>query len=56
MAYIISEECISCGACESDCAIGGIYAGDDRYMIDPDKCTECGNCVDLCPVGAISQV
>jgi len=56
MGYIVSEECINCGACEEECPIGGIYAGSERYMIDPDKCTQCGACVDACPVGAIQLI
>jgi len=28
MAYKITEECISCGACEVDCKNGAIKAGD----------------------------
>ena len=58
MAYKITEECISCGSCESECENGAISEGDDIYVIDPAKCTECvGNadkpmCVDMCPVDA----
>ncbi len=55
MAYKISDECISCGACESTCPIGAIAAGDDKYVIDADACIECGACADGCPMGAISK-
>ena len=30
MAYIISDACISCGACESECPVECISAGDER--------------------------
>lgn len=57
MAYMITEECINCGACEPECdQNNAIYEGDPIYVIDPDKCTECvGNyeaprCVEVCPV------
>ncbi|MFC1944808.1 YfhL family 4Fe-4S dicluster ferredoxin [Chloroflexota bacterium] len=56
MAYKISEECISCGACEPECANNAISEGETTYVIDARKCTECvGNyetarCVDVCPV------
>lgn len=58
MAYKINDECISCGACESECPNSAISEGDGIYVIDPDKCTECvgsypsSRCVEACPVEA----
>ena len=52
MAYKIKPDCISCGACESECPVGAISAGADKYVIDADKCISCGACVGACPVGA----
>ncbi len=52
MSFKISDDCISCGACEGECPVEAISEGADRYEIDPSKCTECGNCADVCPVGA----
>ncbi|MCL2508327.1 MAG: 4Fe-4S binding protein [Oscillospiraceae bacterium] len=52
MSYIISDECIACGACEADCPVGAISEGDGKYVIDPDLCTGCGACADTCPVDA----
>ena len=58
MAYKITAECISCGACEVECKNEAISEGETSYIIDPDKCTECvGNfespkCVEICPVDA----
>ena len=54
MAYVISDECVSCGACEPECPVDAISQGDTQYEIDPEKCTDCGACVDVCPVDAIS--
>ena len=34
MAYKISSDCISCGACEAECPVGAISAGADKYEID----------------------
>ena len=51
MAYIITDECISCGACQAECPVDAIAEG-DKYVIDADKCIECGACADACPVEA----
>lgn len=56
MAYKITDECISCGACEPECPNDAISEGETIYIIAPDKCTECvgshgsSRCVEVCPV------
>ena len=52
MAYVINDECLSCGACEAECPTEAIAQGDGIYVIDADKCIECGACAGVCPVGA----
>ena len=58
MAYIITDECISCGACEPECPHQAITEGETIYIINPDKCTECvgshpeSKCAEVCPVDA----
>ena len=58
MAYKISEDCISCGACEPECPNAAISEGETIYVIDPEKCTECvgafetSQCAEICPVDA----
>ena len=54
MAYKISDECISCGACSNECPVDAISAGDNQYNIDPAVCIDCGACSTACPVDAIS--
>jgi ferredoxin len=55
MTHVISDDCISCGACESTCPTQAISQGDTKYIIDPAKCTDCASCVESCPVSAISK-
>ena len=58
MSYKITDDCISCGACESECPNQAISEGDATYIINPAKCTECvgahesSQCADVCPVDA----
>jgi ferredoxin len=54
MAYGISDECISCGACEPECPVDAISEGDTQYVIDAAACIDCGACAEVCPVEAIS--
>ena len=55
MAFVIGNDCLSCGACEANCPVGAISQGDEHYVIDASACIECGSCEGTCPVGAISQ-
>jgi len=56
MAFKITEDCIACAACETECPNDAISEGDEIFIIDPDKCTECvgffdsQQCADVCPV------
>ena len=55
MAYKISDECISCGACADVCPVSCIEEGDTQYVIDPEECTDCGSCAEVCPVNCIAE-
>ena len=58
MATMITDVCISCGACEPECPTAAISQGDSIYVIDPNLCTECVGfhderaCAAVCPVDA----
>ena len=52
MAYVINDDCISCGACAGECPVECICEGDAKYVIDADLCVECGACAGVCPVAA----
>jgi ferredoxin len=58
VAYKITEDCISCGACEPVCPVSAISEGSDIFEIDAAKCVECvghfaeAQCASVCPVDA----
>ena len=54
MAYVISDECISFGACASQCPAEAIAEGAEHFEISADACVDCGACAAQCPVEAIS--
>ncbi len=53
MAYVISDECVSCGTCAPECPVEAISEGNGKYEIAEDACIECGTCAGACPTGAI---
>ena len=59
MALKITEDCINCAVCEPECPNSAITAGDEIFVIDPNKCTECvghfdeSQCIEVCPVDCI---
>ncbi|MCI8449617.1 MAG: 4Fe-4S binding protein [Eubacterium sp.] len=55
MAYQITDACVNCGTCESECPVGAIAAGDGKYEINADSCVSCGSCAGACPTGAIEE-
>jgi len=62
MAMRITDECISCGACEPVCPVEAVFEGEVLYEIGPDLCVECdghydtNQCVEVCPVDCVVPV
>ncbi|SHJ40780.1 DUF362 domain-containing protein [Parasporobacterium paucivorans] len=55
MARIITDACVSCGACAPECPTNAISEGDGKFEIDAAECIDCGACESVCPTGAIEQ-
>jgi len=53
MAHKITDKCVNCGTCASECPVGAISQGDGKYVVDADTCIDCGACEAACPNGAI---
>lgn len=53
MPYIVTVECIQCGACAAGCESGAISEGETQSHIDITICVECGTCERNCPMDAI---
>ena len=56
MAFVITDECLSCGSCAAQCPAEAIDMGELHYEIDQSKCLECGACQAQCPAEAIESV
>ena len=55
MAYVITNDCISCGSCEGECPVEAIHQGSEHYEINAETCIDCGTYASVCPTGAIMQ-
>ena len=56
MAYVITDECVSCGTCAGECPSEAISEGADHFEINADACVDCGTCADVCRQRLFSQV
>ena len=55
MAYKVTDACVNCGSCDSECSVEAISEKDGKRFIDPAKCVSCGACVSACPTEAIVE-
>lgn len=66
----ITDDCINCEACNTECPNSAIYNAGESYtfkgttyaplseehsFIVPDICDNCGSCKDACAMGAIEE-
>lgn len=56
MPYVVTDECILCGACVAGCPSDAIEERETKTYILVDLCIECGTCEQNCPSGAIIWV
>jgi ferredoxin len=56
MPYLVTDECIQCGACVVGCPSDAIEEGETKSLILVEVCIECGTCEQNCPSGAIVWV
>jgi ferredoxin len=50
--YFVTDDCIGCGSCLSDCPQSCIELN-GKAVIRQENCLHCGNCAEVCPVGAV---
>jgi ferredoxin len=53
MPYVVTDQCILCGACEVGCESNAITEDETQARIDVNLCVECGTCERNCPSEAI---
>ena len=53
MPYLVTDECILCGACVVGCPSDAIEEDETSCRILVELCIECGTCEQNCPSGAI---
>lgn len=52
--YLITQDCIGCGACARNCPQRCIESG-KPYRIIQEHCLHCGSCYERCPVQAVRK-
>lgn len=55
MSFFITEKCVKCGACKSECPNKAIVEEPAKFAIDQRKCVHCGACICECPNQAIVE-
>lgn len=50
----ISQDCIKCKRCVSECSFGALKFEGDRVVAEHEKCVACHRCTSVCPVMALT--
>ena len=53
--YKVTDGCVNCSACDSECPVEANSEKDGKRWIDPAKCVSCGACVPSCPTDSIVE-
>ena len=53
--YQITNDCNSCGLCQTKCPQDCILSG-TPFKIVQENCLHCGNCFEICPIDAIEKL
>ena len=53
--HVEAENCVSCHACEKNCAHSAISFQEKKAFIDHNRCVGCGRCIGVCPVDAVQS-
>jgi ferredoxin len=51
----VTDACVNCGSCDSECSVGAISEKDGKRFVDPAACVSCGACAGACPTEAIVE-
>lgn len=53
MIYKITDDCVGCESCVSECPNKAIASASGKCQIISSKCDGCAKCAEICPVSAI---